>query len=128
MLGIKKLVLSVALVGSMLCLNSQVWAQDIPKPETGRPQAKVSDSELTAFAKTYVEYQRIRQQYEPSIRNSQGAQKKKIEDEANAKVKELLAKQRLTVESYNRLFKLVNSDEQLRKKALKLVEEERRRS
>ena len=40
----------------------------------------------------------------------------------------MLAKQQLTAQQYNRVFTLVNNDETLRKKAMKLIEEERKKS
>ena len=43
-------------------------------------------------------------------------------------LKKSLAKQNLTVDEYNRIYNRINSDERLREKALKLVEEERKKS
>jgi GTP1/Obg family GTP-binding protein len=89
----------------------------------------VSESELRAFAKTYTQYQKIRQDYEPQLRNAKdAATSKKIQEEANAKVAQALTRQRMTAEEYNRIFKLVNGDATLRKKVLALVAEERRRT
>jgi uncharacterized protein YqfA (UPF0365 family) len=50
---------------------------------------------------------------------------KQTQDQASAALKKSLAKQNLSIEDYNRIFNAINSDEHLRKKALKLVEEER---
>jgi len=91
-------------------------------------QAKVSDTELRAFVKAYVEYQRIQQHYGPVLAKAKDSEKKRIQDEANAKIMKALAKQNLTVSDYNRIFKLVNGDEPLRKKSLKLIGEERKKS
>jgi hypothetical protein len=102
-------------------------AQEVPKPPATQ-QSKVSDAELQAFAKAYVEYHKIRQKYEPELKAAKDPQQsKKIEDEANAKIKDALTKQQLTVQEYNRLFTLVNNDETLRKKAMKRIEEERKK-
>ena len=51
-----------------------------------------------------------------------------LRQEGDLKVKEVLAKQGLTPQAYNRLFGAVNGDAQLRQKALKLIEAERRQS
>ena len=51
-----------------------------------------------------------------------------MQDEANMELKKSLARQNLSIEKYNRIYNLVNSDEQLRQKVLKLVEEERAKS
>ena len=39
-----------------------------------------------------------------------------------------LAKQNLSIEKYNRIYNLINNDEQLHNKALKLIDEERKMS
>ena len=91
----------------------------------------LSDKELKAFVKVYIDYdyQRIRSSYGPNLEKTKDpAQKKRIELEANAKIKRSLDDQGLSVERYNRIFAQVNSNPPLRKKVLQQVEEERRRS
>jgi hypothetical protein len=113
---------------SLLALNATGVAQESPKAQTDQ-QTTVSDADLRAFVKAYVDNQKIRQQYEPSLKDSTDSQKdQQIQDQANAELKKSLAKQNLTVEKYNAIYNQINSDEELRKKALKLVEEERKRS
>jgi hypothetical protein len=115
------------LAGALISPELLLYAQEAPKPPTTQ-QNKASDAELQAFAKAYVEYHQIRQKYEPEVKAAKDPQQsKKIQDEANTKIKDALAKQQLTVQNYNRLFTLVNNDEALRKKAMKLIEEERKR-
>jgi hypothetical protein len=115
------------LAGALISPELLLHAQEAPKPPTTQ-QNKASDAELQAFAKAYVEYHKIRQEYEPELKATKDPQQsKKIQDEANTKIKDALAKQQLTVQNYNRLFTLVNNDEALRKKAMKLIEEERKR-
>ena len=98
-------------------------AQSAPNP------APVSDRELRAFVKTYVETQNIRQEYEPPIeKSSDPARKQRLHQNANAELKEALARNNLTVDQYNRIFARVNSDKPLRDKVLKMVEEERKKS
>lgn len=63
----------------------------------------------------------------PAIKEAKEPEKsEKIQDEANTKLKEALAKQQLTAKNYNRVFNLINSDEALCKKAMKLIEDERK--
>jgi hypothetical protein len=76
-----------------------------------------------------VDNQKIRQKYEPPLENSTDPQKnREIQERATAELKKSLAKQNMTVEQYNRIYNRINSDERLREKALKLVEEERKKS
>ena len=113
---------------SLLALTAISVAQEGPKAQTDQ-QTKVSDADLRAFVKAYVDNQKIRQQYEPSLKDSTDSEKdQQIQDRANAELKKSLAKQNLTVEKYNAIYNQINSDEELRRKALKLVEEERKRS
>jgi len=73
-----------------------------------------------------VAYQKLRQTYEPRLGKIQDPkEKQKLQQEGDAKVKEALEKHGLTPQSYNRLFAAVNGNEQLRQKALKLINEER---
>jgi uncharacterized protein DUF4168 len=89
----------------------------------------VSEPELTAFVKTYVQYQKIRANYGPALEKAGSAERKKqVEQEANLKVKQSLDANGLTAERYNRIFTTVNGNEALRKKVLQRVEEERKNS
>jgi hypothetical protein len=100
-------------------------AQDSPKPS--QMSTNLSDKELRSFAKAYVEYHNLRQAYEKQIVATQDAkQKEKLQREGDAKVSKALEKQGLTPQSYNRLYTTVNNNEQLRRKALKMIEEERK--
>jgi len=89
----------------------------------------LSDKELKAFVKAYVDYQKIRQSYAPAFEQAKDpGRKKQIEQEANAKIKSSLDAQGLSVTRYNQIFAEVNSNPPLRKKVLRQVEEERKRS
>jgi hypothetical protein len=122
----QKLLLSFVVVGSLLSLGSPAIAQEASKTQASDKQA-INDNQLRTFAKVYVAYQRIRQQYEPALKNAQEQERKRIEDEANAKVKTALVKQNLTAEEYNRIFAQVNGSTELRERALKLIEQERKK-
>ncbi len=123
-------VMLAALMGLVsLWLAPKAHTQQPPsQPESGQ-QAKVSDQELKAFAKAYVEYHKVRQRYESSLNTAKDpAEKEKIQKEGNQKAKEAVEKQGLSVEKYNRIFAAINANEELRKKALNLIDEERKKS
>ena len=123
----------IAMVFAAFCALSGVaaaMAADTAKPAGAtRGSATVSDQELTAFVKAYVEYQKIRSSYGPTLEKAGSAERKKqIEQEANAKVKRALDANGLTAQRYNRIFAMVNGNETLRKQVLQRVEEERKNS
>jgi predicted ATPase with chaperone activity len=125
-----------ALFVGAVCLSVNLsalvaWGADAAPKQGGATaeSSNVSDKELRAFAKAYVEYQRIRQSYEPKMNNTRDEKEKlKIQREGDDKVKQALEKQGLTPQGYNRLFAAVNGNPQLRQKALTLIDEERKKS
>jgi len=121
---------SSALIGLLfLSFPSITHAQDLPKQTQSAEPTKLSDKDLRVFAKAYVAYQKLRQTYEPRLGKIQDPkEKQKLQQEGDAKVKKALEQHGLTPQSYNRLFAAVNGNEQLRQKALKLINEERSRS
>jgi hypothetical protein len=71
----------------------------------------ISDGELRAFVKAYVDNQKIRQKYEPPLENSTDPQKnREIQERATAELKKSLAKQNLTVEQHNRIYNRINRE------------------
>ena len=121
--------LSFAIVGFLLGSGGLGSTQQTAPSTASTDRENISDSELRAFVKAYVENQKIRQKYEPTLENNTDPQKnREIQERANAELKKSLAKQNLTVEQYNKIYNRINSDERLREKALKLVEEERKKS
>ena len=101
-------------------------AQEPPILQQPQHATDVSEKDLTAFAKCYVEFHKIRAEYEPALQNARDPEEKgKIEREAVAKFGKSVEKQGLTLQSYARIFKTVSADEQLREKVIKLIEEER---
>ncbi len=123
-------VMSVALVGLLSLWLAPLASPQQPAPQPGAaPQAKISDRDLRAFAKAYVEYHKIRERYESSLSTAkEPAEKERIQREGNAKVKEVIEKEGLSVEGYNMIFTTINANEEMRNKALKLVDEERKKS
>ena len=106
----------------LVCLSSSALAAQGNSPQ-------ISDKELAAFARAYAQVQQIRSQYEPSLQKTKDAREsERLQQEANAKLKRTLDKQGLSVDRYNKIYAAVNANEELRRKALKMVEQERRSS
>lgn len=92
-------------------------------------QTDISDKDLKAFVKAYVQVQRIRSRYEPVLNKAKDPKEsERIQQEANTKIKTVLNKEGLPVDKYNKIYAAVNSDAALRQKTLKLVEQERKKS
>lgn len=90
-------------------------------------QSEISDKELKAFAKAYVEFHKIRSAYENSLDDVRDRQQEaKAQHEALIKIDKALEKQGLKPDALYRIFKAVNADKKLHAKAMKLIEEERR--
>jgi hypothetical protein len=129
-----KMILRTLVVFGMtigLSLFSSIpMVQTQEKPTEQRAgQQEVSDKELRAFAKSYIKFHRLRAEYQPILDTVHDPQVKgKMEQEALAKFSEAVEKEGLTLEGYARIFQAVNADEKLREKAIKLIEEERRKA
>lgn len=99
------------------------------RAEEKAAQTNLTDKDLRSFAKAYVEYHRIRLDYEARIKKTQDVkERERLQREGDGKVSQALQKQGLTPDSYSKIFTTVNNNEQLRKKTLKYVEEERKKS
>jgi len=124
-----RVALHLALGLLIALLYGAAVATAVEAPAKPSDASGLSDKELKAFAKAYVDYQKIRQTYAPALEQAKDpARKKQIEQEANAKIKRSLDAQGLSVTRYNQIFAQVNSNPPLRKRVLQQVEEERRRS
>jgi len=122
-------VVGLLAVFGVMAVTSTLSAQEAREQTQAADPSSVSDKNLKAFANAYVEYHKIRQSYEARIGKVQDPkEREKLQREGDSKVKQVLEKQKLTPESYNRFFTAVNGNEQLRRKALKLIDEERHRS
>lgn len=125
----QRTVAAIMISMTALSAGSTLVAQEPAQRTAAQSAAKPSETELRAFAKAYTEYQRIRREYEPKLKNTKdAATSKKIQDQANTRVARALAEQHMSADEYRRLFNLINTDEALRKKVLALVAEERRKS
>jgi Domain of unknown function (DUF4168) len=130
----KKFVTGRTILGAILALMLPTglplaYAQPLPPQQPSQQRNDISEEELRAFAKAYMELQEIRLKYEPTLKDAQDPREiEKVQREALSRVEESLERQGLNVESYNRILVAVNRDEQLRKKTLKLIEEEQKKS
>lgn len=110
--------------GVLIFSFSKVLAQELPKQ-----QLSVSEPQLRAFAKVYVEVEKIRQVYEPRLKEAKNPDEgKQIENEAVSKMQGALTKEGLTQESYGQIFEIARADEGLRKKLIEFINEEREKS
>ena len=108
----------------ILPFAKQGRAQESPKQPMN-----VSETQLRAFAKVYVEVEKIRQAYEPRLKEAKNPDKgKQIQNEAASKMQGALTKAGLTEESYTQIFEIARADEGLRKKLVELINEERQKS
>lgn len=104
-----------------------VGAKEKARDQQPNRQAKITDEELKAFAKTYVEFQRIRLAYESSLEYVRDRQEQsKAQHEALIKIEKAFQKQGLTQDAFARIFQTVKADERLWAETMKLIEEERR--
>jgi hypothetical protein len=108
----------------ILPLAKQGRTQESPKQ-----QLNVSETQLRAFAKVYVEIEKIRQAYEPRMKEAKNPEEsKQIQNEAVSKMQGALTNQGLTEESYTKIFEVARADDGLRKKLVELINEERQKS
>jgi hypothetical protein len=102
-------------------LSKKALTQEPPKQ-----QANISESQLRSFAKVYVEVEKIRQTYEPRLKEAKDPQESNaIQKDAVSKMQKALTKEGLTEESYSQIFEIARADESLRKKLIDLINEER---
>jgi hypothetical protein len=91
--------------------------------------AAPSDGDFTTFVMVNVELQKLAEEYQPVFDKAGGDASKRaaLEEELQGKSKEVLTKNNLTPEAYREIFKTVNSDPQLRAKALQMIQQERQK-
>jgi hypothetical protein len=101
-----------------------IFAQEVPNQ-----QSQIDPTQLKSFARVYVEFEKIRDTYEPRLSKAQGDQEAQvIQKEAGAKIDEALAKEGLSRETYSQIINTLNADNELRAKAMQLIDEERKKS
>ena len=110
-------------------LSVSPFVKTIFAQETPKQQSKIDPTQLKSFARVYVEFEKIRDTYEPRLNKAQGDQETEaIQKEAGAKINEALAKEGLSRETYSQIINTLNTDSELRAKAMQLIDEERKKS
>ena len=110
-------------------LGAGLVAKPILAQEVPNQQSKIDPTQLKSFARVYVEFEKIRDTYEPRLSKAQGEQEAQvIQKEAGEKVDEALAKEGLNRETYSQILNTLNADSELRAKAMQLIDEERKKS
>ena len=111
--------ISLAVLFLGIRIPESIHAQETPK-------ATVDDGKLRSFAKVYVQVEKIRQTYGARLKETQDPQKNmEIQNEAKTKIEDALAQEGMTVESYSQVVQTMNGDDQLRKKAIEFIDQER---
>jgi len=124
--AIYRMITLTILVGGLSVgpVANPIFAQEVPNE-----QSKIDPTQLKSFARVYVEFEKIRDTYEPRLSKAQGEQEAQvIQKEAGAKVDEALAKEGLNRETYSQILNTLNADSELRAKAMQLIDEERKKS
>lgn len=112
----------LAVLFLILRIPEPIHAQEIPD----RQAATVEDGQLRSFAKVYVQVEKIRQTYGPQLKQTQDPQKNmEIQKEAKSKIDDALAQEGMTVESYSQVVQTMNGNDELRKKAIEFIDQER---
>ena len=124
--SICRIITLIILIGGLSVgpVANPIFAQELPNQ-----QSKIDPTQLKSFARVYVEFEKIRDTYEPRLSKAQGDQEAQvIQKEAGAKVDEALAKEGLSRETYSQIINTLNADSELRAKAMQLIDEERKKS
>ena len=109
---------------SMSPVATAIFAQEPPNQ-----QSKIDPTQLKSFARVYVEFEKIRDTYEPRLNKAQGDQETQVlQKEAGVKIDQALAKEGLSRETYSQIINTLNTDSELRAKAMQLIDEERKKS
>jgi len=107
----------------MVVVTKPLVAQVAPKPQ------ELDEKQLRSFAKVYVQVEKIRQEYEPRAKEASGPEEgKQIQQEAQSKFQQVLTKEGLSEESYVQIFEVARTDQDLRKKILQMIGEEKAKS
>ncbi len=96
---------------------SGAMAQSAAPQRQPQQQAAISQEELKSFAVAAKEVQKINQSYMPSYQSAQtDEQKKAIEREAMGKMTQAVKEKGLTVEKYNQIVQVAQSDPEVARK------------
>ncbi len=104
---------------------SQTLAQQPPPAQ----QTDVNETELRSFARVYVQIQKIRETYEPQLKQAKTAEEgKQIETEEVLKMDQAITQEGMSEDKYKRIIDIAHADEGVRKKLLGFIDEEKQKS
>ena len=119
----------------LFSLPSHTLAQQSPaqQPSLQQPppvqQTDVKDTELRSFAKVYVQIEKIRETYDPQLKQAKTPEEgKQIQTEAVSKMEQALTQEGMDKQTYNRIFETARADDGVRKKLFGFINEERQKS
>jgi len=125
-------IITVLGLGSLVyapMIHAQVHVQSPsvePSVQHAQPRTEVSDSEFVAFAKAYVEVQKIKESHQVALNNTRDLEQvQKLEQETNAEMAKAMETQGFTPETYAQMLRVINNDDTLNKKVLDVVQKER---
>jgi hypothetical protein len=111
----------------LLSIPSQILAQQT-QPQQPAQQKDVNDTQLRSFAKVYVQIQKIRQTYEPQLKQAKTPEEgRQIETEEVLKIHQAIEQEGMSDENYRRIIDIVRADEGVRKKLLGFIDEEKQK-
>lgn len=120
---------TIALIILLGGLSVSPFLKPILAQQSPNQQSKVDTTQLKSFARVYVEFEKIRDTYEPRLNKAQGDQETEaIQKEAKVKIDEALAKEGLSRDTYSQIINTLNADSELRAKAMQLIDEERKKT
>ncbi|HWP60566.1 MAG TPA: DUF4168 domain-containing protein [Candidatus Acidoferrales bacterium] len=124
------LVLFAVAVAPLAGAPQRAFSQEnpgVPQQPSVEPN-QLDENQLKNFARVYVQLEKITKSYEPRLKESPDAEtSRQIRTEAKAKIDEALASGGLTTESYTQIVQTVNANDELRKKVIQMINEERKK-
>jgi hypothetical protein len=104
-------------------------AKIVRAQEPPAQQLNVSEPQLRSFARVYVAVEKIRQEYEPRLKEAKNPEEgQEIKSEAASKIQGALTQEGLTEEAYSQIFEVARADAGLRQKLIDFINEERAKS
>ena len=105
------------------------FAKIVRAQEPPAQQLNVSEPQLRSFARVYVAVEKIRQEYEPRLKEAKNPEEgQEIKSEAASKIQGALTQEGLTEEAYSQIFEVARADAGLRQKLIDFINEERAKS
>ena len=122
---------AIAVLGIVLLLfpitsQAQQTPPQQPPPEQ---QTDLNETQLRSFAKVYVAVEKILKTYEPQLKEAKTPEEgKQIQTEEMSKVHQALTQEGMDEQSYRSIVQTANADDDLRKKLLGFINDERQKS